>query len=327
LAVDDSIVTDGDTTDGDAGQESLRQNMIRIGSAVDQIAADLREQRALLDGKRLGGDRTGSSFSALLIGQATAVIALAVAVIYAAGDLDLGLKIWFIKDTWAPVLSGMPQDLVLVAAISDAIPAFIVSIPVYLLYRKLHGPDPGDHYQPLKQIIAVVLSAAAGAAVTLLFLLYTEHFFAKDVLRPWLMIVTVCFGINVIVMGIASSALWLIDKESSRQGLLRHFLCLGVVAIALLPCVAADYAAFPLPKVVLCGQGFYYSDQQGRRYMVGNLIGNSGQWAYVAETRIDDNEATGSYVAVVPLSSVADETIGGPAECHNLAPVSGKPSS
>jgi hypothetical protein len=122
-------------------------------------------------------------------------------------------------------------------------------------------------------------------------------------------------------MGLALTGLWAIDNHTQGR-LMRQFLGVGVAAIALIPCVASVYAAFPTPPVVLCGPQFSDVDSVGRHYMIGNLIGNSGQWVYVAETRVTGNIATGAYIAVVPLSAVEDETIGYVAECHNLAPAS-----
>jgi hypothetical protein len=281
-------------------------------------------ERALLDGEKRTESQSGQSFSALLIGQATAILALAVAVIYAAGGLELGFKIWFIRDTWAPVLGGLPQDLVLVNAIDDIIPAFVVAIPVYYLYRKLYHPDTKRGRLLIWQARATLISAAAASLVTRLFLLYTERFFDPGVLRSWYEIVAVCFVINVVVIGLAFFVLRLVDGHIGSRPL-RQFLGFGVVAIALIPCIASAYAAFPLPRVVLCGAGFYYHDSAGRRYMVGNLIGSNGQWVYVAETHTFNNFANGHYISVVPLSAVDDETIGQSAECNNLAPAP-KPS-
>ncbi len=276
--------------------------------------------RALLDSPGRGSSQPEQSISALLIGQATAVLALGVAVIYAAGDLQLGFKIWFIQDTWAPILGGLPQALILTNAISDIIPALIAAVPIYWVYRKFYHPGRKRDYRPARQVFATLISAAVLSLITGLTLVFTIHYFKAHVLRPWLNIVITCFVINIVVIGLALSALWLID-DHCRSQLMRRTLGAGVTAIALIPCVASVYAAFPLPRVVLCGPGFYYTDSSGRHYMVGNLIGNAGQSVYIAETRANQNIATGDYISVVPLSAVQDETIGAYAECHNLAQV------
>jgi hypothetical protein len=288
---------------------------------------DFNDRLLLSEGERLLIDRgahddsqPGPSISALLIGQAAAVLAVAVAVVYAAGALLLGFKLWFIQDTWAPVLGGLPRDLVLVNAISDVIPALIAAIPVYFLYYRWHRKRGRTRYLTLWRLLVVLVSAAVLALITGLFLFFTGHYFYAMVLRPWWEIVLTCFVINVIVIWLALYFLWLVDT-SGRSQQLRRFFGVGIVALALIPCVASVYAAFPLPRVVLCGPAFYYSDADGRHYMVGNLIGSSGQWIYVAETRASKSVAFGRYISVVPLSAVNLETIGASAECHNLVPV------
>lgn len=124
----------------------------------DRVNLPTRE-RVLLDREIHIGGRAGQSISALVIGQATAILALAVAVIYAAGDLDLGFKLWFLHDTWAPVLGGLPKNLVLVSAINDAIPALIVAMPIYYAYylfrKSKYHPAPTSR---LHQVALAILS-------------------------------------------------------------------------------------------------------------------------------------------------------------------------
>ncbi len=278
------------------------------------------EERLLIDREAHDDGQPGPSISALLIGQAAAVLAVAAAVVYAAGALLLGFRLWFIQDTWGPVLGGLPRDLVLVNAISDVIPALIAAIPVYFLYYKSHPKSEHARYLTRWRLLVMLASAAVLALTTGLFLFFTRHYFYAMVLRPWWEIVLTCFVINIIVISLALYFLSLVDT-SGRSQQLGRFLGVGIVALALIPCVASVYAAFPLPKVVLCGPAFYYSDTDGRHYMVGNLIGSSGQWLYVAETRTSKSVAFGRYISVVPLSAVNLETIGASAECHNLVPV------
>jgi hypothetical protein len=60
----------------------------------------------------------------------------------------------------------------------------------------------------------------------------------------------------------------------------------------------------------------------GHHYQAGNLIGISGQWAYLAETiRKEKNGKpiyTGSYIAVVPLSRVQLAAVGRGGGCGDL---------
>jgi hypothetical protein len=273
---------------------------------------------SLSDSKSQDSAQSKQSISAVLVGQATAVLAVGAAVIYAAGALSLGLKLWFIQDTWEPVLGQLPHDLILANAISDVIPALIAAMPVYWLYCTWHTRKKDRQW--LRQTLVVLASAAILTLTTGLFLLVTRPDYYKNVLRPCWEILPVCFAINLAVISLAVYLLRQVNVSTTSQQL-RRFLGVAIVALALIPCAASVYAAFPLPKVVLCGPAFYYSDTDGRHYMIGNLIGSSGQWVYVAETRASNSVAYGRYVSVVPLSAVDLETIGASAECHNLAPV------
>lgn len=318
--------------EGEAGDRSL-PSLGTLTLLAEVYATDVRNlidfndrlllppgERLLIDREVRDDSQPGPSISALLIGQAAAVLAVAVAIVYAAGALFLGFKLWFIQDTWGPVLGGLPRDLILVSAISDVIPALIAAIPVYLLYYRSH-PKKETHYWTFWRLLVMFVSAAVLALTTGLFLFFTRNYFYAKVLRPWWEIVLTCFVINIIVIPLALYFLWLVDTSSLSQQL-RRFLGVGIVALALIPCVASVYATFPLPKVVLCGPAFYYADADGRHYMIGNLIGSSGQWVYVAETRTSKSKvAFGHYISVVPLSAVKLETIGASAECHNLVAV------
>jgi hypothetical protein len=301
----------------------------------DRMRLGLRD-RALLDREAQPASQSGQSVSALLIGQATALLALVAAVIYAAGDLYLGFKLWFLRDTWAPVLSGLPRDLVLVSAIGDTILALIAALPTYYCYRQFRAfiaKREARHSSrrprwPLLflRILGILLSAVILSVVPVLFIvIYTHRLFAPDVLQPLHRIFWVCLVINLVVVGLGSLALWLVDTDD-RSPVLRHSLSVGAMAIAFIPCAASVYATYPLPRVVLCGPAFYYMDSAGRHYMVGNLIGDTGQWAYVAETRKTINGiAAGAYISEVPLSAVRLETIGPSAECDNLVPMPASP--
>jgi hypothetical protein len=297
-----------------------------MGSLVDfhERMNMLPRERELLGAEARVGPQSGQSISALIIGQATALLALGVAVIYAAGDLELGFSIWFIRDAWAPILGVLPQTLILTNAISDVIPALILAVPVYYIYRKCYHLGRKRDYRLTRQAFAVFISTTVLSLITGLVLTFTSRSFKANVLRPWPEIIIACFVINAVVIGLALFALWLID-DHSRSQLMRRILGVGVTGVALIPFAGSAYAAFPwaLPPVVLCGPGFYYTDSNGRHYMEGNLIGNSGQSVYVAETRTINGTATGHYISVVPLSAVQDETIGASAECHNLAQVPG----
>jgi hypothetical protein len=289
------------------------------------------------DGTDLGGSMTeGSSASAagqsdttatdpkghngltpLLIGQATAVLAGAVAVIYGAGALSLGLKLWYAKDPWAAVLGQLPRDFLLVDAFSEVIiPVIIIGACAYLIYNRIEPASAKVRRKFLRwrRILVWFLLAALLAAVPLVFLAFTTHNLLPGVIRPWWEIYVCCLVLNIVSVGFA---LFFLLRASLAVGM-------GIVALALIPCVASASASFPLPKVVLCGPDFAHVDSLGRHYAIGNLIGTDGEWVYVAETKTrslqNSNEVIyfGSYIAVIPLSAVELESIGQDGECNDI---------
>ena len=56
-----------------------------------------------------------------LLAQATAALALAVALIYAAGGLSLGLKLWFLRVPWTTVLGQLPHDPLIITAVGQVV--------------------------------------------------------------------------------------------------------------------------------------------------------------------------------------------------------------
>jgi hypothetical protein len=266
----------------------------------------------------------------LLLGQATAVLALAVGVIYAAGELALGLKIYYIKAPWGPVLDGMPKNFILVNAIDDLIPALIAAVPIYYVYSKFSKPEKPNRrnrktrFRLPGQVLLVLVAALLAALVTFLFLQKTKHFFSSGVLRPEHQIIYASFAMSVVMMGLGIAGLSAIDRRI-QSVLARRLFGTAIVAVALVPCVASAYASFPLPGVTLCGPSFA-ADDGGDHDTIGNLIGNSGDWAYVAQFNYDDphdtSKATSSFISVLPLSEVKYESISvgdNDAGCVNLA--------
>lgn len=268
-------------------------------------------------GTATSNSRGNNGLTPLLIGQATAVLAAAVAVIYGAGALSLGLKLWYVKDPWAAVLGQLPRDFLLVDAFSEVmIPVIIIGACAYLLYDRIEPVSARINRKFLRpaRILAWLSLAALLAAVPLVFLLFTTRGFIPDVIRPYWEIYVCCFVLNFVSLGLA---LFFLLRAPLVVGM-------GIVALALVPCVASASAAFPLPKVVLCGPDFSHVDSSGRHYAIGNLIGTDGQWVYVAETKTrslkNSNEVIylGNYIAVIPLSAVELESIGQDGECNDV---------
>ena len=272
-------------------------------------------------------DKNGDNgLTPLLIGQSTAVLAVAVAVIYGAGALSLGLKLWYAKDPWAAVLGQLPRDFLLIDAFSEVmLPVILIGVGAYLIYERIE-PDRAKTNRNLlhpARILAWLSLAALLASVPLVFLHFTTHGLIPGVIRPYWEIYVFCLALNVVSVGLAFFAL--LRAEYSRSRWSQHrVIGMGIAALALAPCVASASASFPLPKVVLCGPQFSHVDSVGRHYAIGNLIGISGQWVYVAETKTRSlqkpNEViyVGNYIAVIPLSAVELESIGQDGECNDL---------
>lgn len=76
---------------------------------------------------------------AQIIGGATAVIALAVALLYGLGAISLALVLWYIKDPVSPALAQLPRNILVVQAFSAVIfPAAFVAV-IGLVLRKAAG--------------------------------------------------------------------------------------------------------------------------------------------------------------------------------------------
>jgi hypothetical protein len=263
------------------------------------------------------GPTGNNGLTPLLIGQATAVLAAAVAVIYGAGALSLGLKLWYVKDPWAAVLGQLPRNFLLVDAFSEVmIPVIIIGACAYLIYDRIEPISARINRKFLHaaRILAWLSLAALLAAVPLVFLILTTRSVLPEVIRPYWEIYVCCFVLNFVSVGLA---LFFLLRAPLVVGM-------GIVALALVPCVASASASFPLPKVVLCGPDFSHVDNSGRHYAIGNLIGTDGQWVYVAETRTrslrNSNEIVylGNYIAVIPTSAVELESIGQDGECNDV---------
>jgi hypothetical protein len=322
-----------------------------------------------------------------LIGAATAVLTITVAVIYGLGAFSLGLKLWLINDPVTPVLGQLPNNFLLIAAFAGVIgPAIIAGAILYLLCawlapaikslcapRSLRAYGKRNYSEllwvpirdsraevlwvPIRDsradlgrcsgrphdfriLIGKLLLAGALACVPVIFLLIT-HRFTPGALRPSWEIYLACLFTSMASILLAFYILSKYaeheatipddDKQRTRHKILRAAIGTGAAILAVIPCVAFVSAAVPLPNVALCGPTFNHLDSSGRHYAVGNLIGTSGTWVYIAETHtrlLNGKEVyAGSYIAVVPLSAVEIEAVGQTLECNNVSPQSGSPQT
>jgi hypothetical protein len=254
--------------------------------------------------------------AATVIGQATAALAVAAAVIYAAGALSLGLRLWYDQYSWEPVLGQLPRDFLLVDAIIVISLAIVLGLAAYPLYRKIQGSG-GRQLSNRTSWLWSVAAAAVLAAVPVAFLPFVRSNTIHGVIRPYWQIYVACFVFNLIFLRIA---LYVLPKIKVEE--LKEVLSIGVLAFSLIPAVASVVATYRFPIVELCGSEFDHQGQYGN-YASGNLIGTNGQWVYVAEALVSSPKQGqyifhGAYIAVIPLSAVQLESIGPDATCSDL---------
>lgn len=260
-----------------------------------------------------------ASTAALVIGQATAVLAVAGAVVYAAGGLSLGLKLWYDQYSWEPVLGQLPGNFLLVNAIIVIAPAIVIGLVAYVAYEKLGIARHSWLRKGVTPWWASALIAAALGGVPLAFLPFVRRTTLHGVIRPYWQIFIACLILNFIFVRLA---FYLLPRTHVKG--LQGLLGVGVLVLALIPAIASVSATTRFPIVELCGPTFGHQGKFGH-YAIGNLIGTNGQWAYVAETltrspKPNEYVFTGGYIAVIPLSAVQLESIGSDATCGDLHP-------
>jgi hypothetical protein len=86
-----------------------------------------------------------SSIAESLLAQATAALALAAALIYAAGGLSLSLKLWFLRVPWTTVLGQLPHDPLIITAVGQVVvPCLAAGAVLGALIDWLSGMRAGD---------------------------------------------------------------------------------------------------------------------------------------------------------------------------------------
>ena len=242
-----------------------------------------------------------SSIADSLLAQAATALALAVALIYAAGGLSLGLKLWFLGVPWTTVLGQLPHDPLIVTAVGQVVvPCLAAGAVLGALIDWLSGmragdqtpgrPDrpvsfawpqryldlPGAQFLGLTVLLALAVGLLLGA-VPLLVLVFTSHV-ASGGLQPWPAI-WVCCGL--LSFAAATGLLYVVRTLHIRSAAspgrrmrpaLRRTLLVAAVSVALIPCLCSVSGAFLLPPVYLCRSKFFHpaGDQEVPGYMDGN---------------------------------------------------------
>jgi hypothetical protein len=275
-----------------------------------------------------------------VIGQAAAVVAIAAALLYGAGALDLALRLEFTHLSWESVLGQLPRDFILTTGFGQVIlPAMIVGILGAILINFLANEHRGgrrieramQNYLLAKSgpahfiqwaIIALILGLAEGL-IALPWYLYHEHRF----LHPSVVISSFEAFLIVAILSTLAGGLALVllprplsDSAANKQKDLKEPSTLkpwqwtawvGVLAgLAVIPGIAAIAADGLFPDVLICSPGF----ENG--HLSGNLIATNGGWAYTVEYH--QSNFSHDYIAAIPLASVQFEAVGRYGDCNVL---------
>jgi hypothetical protein len=254
-----------------------------------------------------------SSMLTQVLGQLAAWLTVVIAMVYISGTLTLSLNLWYRIDPWMPVLGQLPQNLILLGAFGHVIfPAIVVGVVCSLLFKGKLKFGKQSH-----SLVAWVVTSGLLASLPVLTLLSTASSFKKNALRPGWQIFLLCFALNLVWLGVV----YVISVEHlpKVRPSLHRIARIAIFTIAAIPCVASISAVFHLPTVYICTPSITY-DNGSKHYLAGNLIGTSGQWAYLTEFRTGENEdvVVGRYIAVVPLSAIKFEEIGNDASCASI---------
>lgn len=179
--------------------------------------------------------------ASLVVGQATAALGVAAAVIYAAGALSLGLRLWYDQYDWEPVLGQLPRDFLIVDAIIVIGLAIVLGLAAYPLYTKLGGSRDKVPSNLTSWLLSLTLAAVL-AAVPVAFLPFVRRTTIHGVIRPYWQIYVACLVFNLIFLRIALHVLPRVRVEG-----LKEVLSIGVLAFSLIPAVASVVATYRFP--------------------------------------------------------------------------------
>jgi hypothetical protein len=253
-----------------------------------------------------------SSIAESLLAQATAAVALAVALIYAAGGLALGLKLWFLGVPWTTVLGQLPHDPLIITAVGQVVvPCLAAGAVLGALIDWLSGTRAGNekpgrpdrrelfawlHWylfdrmqRYLKKrdaqffgqtmLLAFVVGLLLGA-VPLLVLVFTSNVALGGLIQPWWAILLCC---GLLSFATATGTLYVVHAlhtgsaaslDLRMRPAMRRTLLVACVSVALIPCLCSVSGAFLLPIVHLCGPKFFHPVGDSGREAPGYMVGN-----------------------------------------------------
>jgi hypothetical protein len=210
----------------------------------------------MLNAKAPAEDKPKSSIADSIVGQAAAAVGIIAAVVYAAGGLTLGLKLWFFRLSWTPVLGQLPRNALLITAAGQVILPCVIAGAAIGTGIHWKGADIARVRRVRYLVVSVVIAALAGAIfgwAPLATLFFTSQAATRAEQVPagllqsggriWLFC-GIFSGVTVL------AALWLI-RAFHKPGRIPHALQLtltvAAVSFALIPCAASISSAYLLP--------------------------------------------------------------------------------
>jgi hypothetical protein len=243
-----------------------------------------------------------------VIAQATAIITLTSALIIGGGALCLIFRLVYLRVSFGSVLGQLPDSLYLWSGLIE------VSIPAVLMSFCFVWLDHGDRFEHTgRRIALIVVSVAVFVGVGLLLhLIAARHVITNLTGGPWPEWVE-----SLIVALIGAAAVVVASTNKVRRQSLLVGTLVGTIAFTFV--VASIGACTLLPNVSVCGPSLR-TDAHGYHELSGNLIGISGDYAYVAQWDHSDGRIGAGYIAVVPLATQSLVTIGTEPGCGDIQP-------
>jgi hypothetical protein len=271
-----------------------------------------------------------------VVGQSTAVLAVAAAVTYGAGILTVGLKLWLLKlPATTSVLGLLPHSFIITTAFGEVVVPTILIGGIFGLWidhinMKRVSAEPAAKPWPAScdakatilwvAIASVLLSGIAVGSLELA--AHVKHVI-PGATYPWWAWLLVGFVVNTGVIHALVYALKEIYTDPDRRRWYRRSRTIGCAAIASIWLVSSVSASLLLPPVTLYGSSFVTPTGDGSTTcLIGNLIGTDGQYLYVATFHQVDTAKqpptltiTSRAINVIPLSTVRREIIGQRLSC------------
>lgn len=235
----------------------------------------------------------------------------AVPLVLGASYLVVGLKLWSVHLPWPTLLASLPHGLVFARGLPAVVTGVVAGGALYVAFRTAGRTLPNG-----KCLIAVwLLASVVLAAAILVWFKVSSTPYVPGARRASGWIALVALVANLVSIGLAVAIARSQYIRASHMGFVRA-LRPAVMVLAVFPFCAFFWAAFAAPSVRLCGQAFV-TQNVGRGYVDGNLLGTDGQWIYLGERA----SPTGDFLAVIPVKYVDAELFPQNVSCGLVQPL------